>query len=124
MATQYLPTAVVGSYSMPAWLERAKNDYLRRRITAHDLDEMHDVLAPGVEPGAAEREVRPPADGQPEDLSEKGPRPGQLRRADIDVVQADDRQGAPPFLRSEVSRTKKPRSHLRGFEPCGEPAEA
>ena len=43
MATQYLPTAVVGSYSMPAWLERAKNDYLRRRITAHDLDEMHDA---------------------------------------------------------------------------------
>ncbi len=40
MATQYLPTAVVGSYSMPAWLERAKNDYLRRRITAHDLDEI------------------------------------------------------------------------------------
>src|SRR5437016_6283190 len=43
MAAQYLPTAVVGSYSMPAWLERAKNDFLRRRITAHDLDEMHDA---------------------------------------------------------------------------------
>ena len=43
MAGQYLPTAVVGSYSMPAWLERAKNDFLRRRITAHDLDEMHDA---------------------------------------------------------------------------------
>jgi 5-methyltetrahydropteroyltriglutamate--homocysteine methyltransferase len=28
---------------MPAWLERAKNDFLRRRITAHDLDEMHDA---------------------------------------------------------------------------------
>ena len=26
MAAQYLSTAVVGSYSMPAWLERAKND--------------------------------------------------------------------------------------------------
>lgn len=38
-----LPTAVVGSYSMPAWLERAKNDFLRRRITRHDLDEMHDA---------------------------------------------------------------------------------
>src|SRR5437867_7916664 len=43
MAAQYLSTAVVGSYSMPAWLERAKNDFLRRRITAHDLDEMHDA---------------------------------------------------------------------------------
>ena len=43
MAAQYLQTAVVGSYSMPAWLERAKNDFLRRRITAHDLEEMHDA---------------------------------------------------------------------------------
>jgi 5-methyltetrahydropteroyltriglutamate--homocysteine methyltransferase len=38
-----LPTAVVGSYSMPAWLERAKNDYLLRRITRRDFDEMHDA---------------------------------------------------------------------------------
>jgi 5-methyltetrahydropteroyltriglutamate--homocysteine methyltransferase len=43
MTTKLLPTAVVGSYSMPAWLERAKNDYLHRRITRHDLDEMHDA---------------------------------------------------------------------------------
>ena len=38
-----LPTAVVGSYSMPGWLERMKNDYLLRRISRHDLDEVHDV---------------------------------------------------------------------------------
>jgi 5-methyltetrahydropteroyltriglutamate--homocysteine methyltransferase len=38
-----LPTAVVGSYSMPGWLERVKNDYLHRRISRHDLDEIHDV---------------------------------------------------------------------------------
>src|SRR5262245_36763027 len=38
-----LATAVVGSYSMPAWLERAKNDYLLRRISRHDLDEIHDM---------------------------------------------------------------------------------
>ena len=38
-----LATAVVGSYSIPGWLERAKNDYLLRRLTRHDLDEMHDV---------------------------------------------------------------------------------
>jgi 5-methyltetrahydropteroyltriglutamate--homocysteine methyltransferase len=43
MAGLLLSTAVVGSYSMPGWLERAKNDYLRRRITAHDLEEMHDA---------------------------------------------------------------------------------
>jgi 5-methyltetrahydropteroyltriglutamate--homocysteine methyltransferase len=41
--TTLLPTAVVGSYSMPGWLERAKNDYLLRRLTRHDLDEMHDA---------------------------------------------------------------------------------
>lgn len=43
MALPILPTAVIGSYSMPAWLERAKNDYLQRRVSRHDLDEMHDA---------------------------------------------------------------------------------
>lgn len=43
MAHSLLPTAVVGSYSMPGWLERAKNDFIVRRITANDLDEMHDA---------------------------------------------------------------------------------
>jgi 5-methyltetrahydropteroyltriglutamate--homocysteine methyltransferase len=43
MAAPPLSTAVVGSYSMPPWLERAKNEYLRRRVTAHDLEEMHDA---------------------------------------------------------------------------------
>jgi hypothetical protein len=43
MSAPLLVTAVVGSYSIPAWLERAKNDYLARRLTRHDLDEMHDV---------------------------------------------------------------------------------
>src|SRR4030095_11877097 len=38
-----LVTAVVGSYSMPGWLERVKNDYLQRRISRHDLDEIHDA---------------------------------------------------------------------------------
>ena len=37
-----LPTNVVGSYSMPAWLERAKNDFLQRKVSRHDLDEMYD----------------------------------------------------------------------------------
>lgn len=40
---ELLPTAVVGSYSMPAWLERVKNDYLLRRLSRHDLDEIHDM---------------------------------------------------------------------------------
>ncbi|MGH7318771.1 MAG: methionine synthase [Candidatus Rokuibacteriota bacterium] len=44
MTASFLPTAVVGSYSMPGWLERVKNDYLMRRISRHDLDEIHDVV--------------------------------------------------------------------------------
>jgi 5-methyltetrahydropteroyltriglutamate--homocysteine methyltransferase len=40
---ELLPTAVVGSYSMPGWLERVKNDYLLRRLSRHDLDEIHDM---------------------------------------------------------------------------------
>src|ERR687892_2633490 len=38
-----LPTTVIGSYSMPAWLERAKNDYLQRKVSRHDLDEMYEA---------------------------------------------------------------------------------
>src|SRR5262245_4391690 len=41
--SELLPTAVVGSYSMPGWLERVKNDYLLRRLSRHDLEEIHDV---------------------------------------------------------------------------------
>lgn len=44
MTSTLLTTAVVGSYSIPTWLERAKNDYLARRLTRHDLDEMHDAV--------------------------------------------------------------------------------
>jgi 5-methyltetrahydropteroyltriglutamate--homocysteine methyltransferase len=43
MPEPLLPTAVVGSYSMPGWLERVKNDYLLRRLSRHDLDEIHDL---------------------------------------------------------------------------------
>ena len=43
MTEPRLATAVVGSYSLPAWLERAKNDFLLRRLSRHDLDEMHDA---------------------------------------------------------------------------------
>jgi 5-methyltetrahydropteroyltriglutamate--homocysteine methyltransferase len=38
-----LPTTVVGSYSMPGWLERLKTEYFARRISRHDLDEVHDT---------------------------------------------------------------------------------
>src|SRR5687768_11154066 len=37
-----LPTTVIGSYSMPVWLERAKNDFLQRKVSRHDLDDMYD----------------------------------------------------------------------------------
>src|SRR5205809_337770 len=38
-----LPTTVVGSYSMPGWLERLKTEFFARRISRHELDEIHDV---------------------------------------------------------------------------------
>ena len=44
MSLPILPTTVIGSYSMPEWLERAKNDYLSRRLSRRDLDEMHDAV--------------------------------------------------------------------------------
>jgi len=48
MTLPLLPTAVIGSFSMPTWLERAKNDYLNRRLSRHDLDEMHDAARKGA----------------------------------------------------------------------------
>ncbi|MGH9594507.1 MAG: methionine synthase [Bryobacteraceae bacterium] len=38
-----LPTMMVGSYAMPGWLERLKTDFFARRISRHDLDEIHDA---------------------------------------------------------------------------------
>src|SRR5215472_5111065 len=38
-----LATTVVGSYSVPEWLGRLKNDYYQRRISAQHLNEIHDV---------------------------------------------------------------------------------
>jgi 5-methyltetrahydropteroyltriglutamate--homocysteine methyltransferase len=38
-----LPTTVVGSYSVPEWLERLKTDYYQRRISALHLNEIHNV---------------------------------------------------------------------------------
>src|SRR2546428_4319158 len=37
-----LPTTMVGSYSMPGWLERLKTEFFARRISRHDLDEIYD----------------------------------------------------------------------------------
>ncbi len=42
MTLPILPTTMVGSYSMPSWLERLKTEYFARRISRHDLDEIHD----------------------------------------------------------------------------------
>jgi 5-methyltetrahydropteroyltriglutamate--homocysteine methyltransferase len=39
----YLPTTVVGSYSVPEWLERLKTDYYQRRISAAHLTEICEV---------------------------------------------------------------------------------
>jgi 5-methyltetrahydropteroyltriglutamate--homocysteine methyltransferase len=43
MTLPLLPTTVIGSYSMPSWLERAKNDYLQRKLSRHDLEDMYDA---------------------------------------------------------------------------------
>jgi 5-methyltetrahydropteroyltriglutamate--homocysteine methyltransferase len=34
---------MVGSYAMPAWLERLKTEYFSRRISRHDLEEIYDA---------------------------------------------------------------------------------
>jgi 5-methyltetrahydropteroyltriglutamate--homocysteine methyltransferase len=43
MGTVLLPTTVVGSYSVPEWLERLKTEYYQRRISAQHLAEIHEV---------------------------------------------------------------------------------
>ncbi len=43
MTLPILPTAIVGSYSMPHWLERLKGEYFSRRISGRDLDEIYDA---------------------------------------------------------------------------------
>lgn len=40
---ELLPTTVVGSYSVPEWLERLKTDYHRRRLSAAHLAEIHET---------------------------------------------------------------------------------
>jgi 5-methyltetrahydropteroyltriglutamate--homocysteine methyltransferase len=39
-----LPTTVVGSYSVPEWLERLKTEFYQRRISAAHLAEIHDAV--------------------------------------------------------------------------------
>src|SRR5215471_17697117 len=39
----YLPTSVVGSYSVPEWLERLKTEYYQRRISSAHLAEIYEV---------------------------------------------------------------------------------
>src|SRR3954466_237055 len=43
MTLPILPVTVIGSYSMSPWLERAKNDYLQRKISRHDIEDMYDA---------------------------------------------------------------------------------
>jgi 5-methyltetrahydropteroyltriglutamate--homocysteine methyltransferase len=39
-----LPTTVVGSYSVPEWLERLKTEYYQRRISAQHLTEIYEAV--------------------------------------------------------------------------------
>jgi len=41
--TRVLPTSVVGSYSVPEWLERLKTDFYQRRISGQYIDDIHEV---------------------------------------------------------------------------------
>src|SRR5215469_10154833 len=43
-----LPTTVVGSYSVPEWLERLKTEYYQRQISAQHLTEIHEVAIKGA----------------------------------------------------------------------------
>jgi 5-methyltetrahydropteroyltriglutamate--homocysteine methyltransferase len=43
MTNTLLPTTVVGSYSVPEWLERLKTEFYQRRISAAHLAEIHEV---------------------------------------------------------------------------------
>ena len=43
VTNQLLPTTVVGSYSVPEWLERLKTEYYQRRISAQHMAEIHEV---------------------------------------------------------------------------------
>ncbi|MBV9358634.1 MAG: hypothetical protein JO023_24260 [Chloroflexi bacterium] len=43
MTSTLLPTSVVGSYSVPEWLERLKTDYYQRRISSAYLQEIQEV---------------------------------------------------------------------------------
>src|ERR671927_1933410 len=38
-----LATTVVGSYSVPEWLERLKTDFYQRRISGQYLEDIHEV---------------------------------------------------------------------------------
>ncbi len=38
-----LPTTVVGSYSVPEWLERLKTDFYQRRLSHAHLNEIHET---------------------------------------------------------------------------------
>ncbi len=43
MSEELLPTTVVGSYSVPEWLERAKTDFHEGRISRTSLNEIYDT---------------------------------------------------------------------------------
>src|SRR5438093_13741574 len=38
-----MATSVVGSYSVPEWLERLKTDFYQRRISGQYIDDIHEV---------------------------------------------------------------------------------
>jgi 5-methyltetrahydropteroyltriglutamate--homocysteine methyltransferase len=43
MELPILPTSMLGSYSMPGWLDRLKTEYFARRMSRRDLDAIYDT---------------------------------------------------------------------------------
>ncbi|HLG10225.1 MAG TPA: cobalamin-independent methionine synthase II family protein [Dehalococcoidia bacterium] len=59
-----LATSVVGSYSVPEWLERLKTDYYQRRISGAYLREIHEVAIKAAIKDQEEADVDVVSDGE------------------------------------------------------------
>ena len=65
MSLPLLPTSVVGSYSMPGWLEKLKTDYVLRRVSRLELDEIQDTASKQQSGSGSRRRVTFISDGEP-----------------------------------------------------------
>jgi len=59
-----MATSVVGSYSVPEWLERLKTDFYQRRISGQYLDDIHEVAIKAALKGQERAGVDVVSDGE------------------------------------------------------------